>query len=157
MCLLIGNIIGEHNECCVLISKINHHFKYLILVLYYVSVLACDVGLLIVISRNTKIILRILTLFIDIQIISLGFYLGLITSNVSKAAHSPYPTLNTIIANKLVGYKYKMKVISLIDKISGPDIAFTCFEFFPLINYEFYILVVNFIKNFILLIELFEL
>ncbi len=73
---------------------------------------------------------------------------------VSNAAHSIYPKLNSLIAKRKLNPRTKSKVIGLIEKTSGPKLSFTCFDWFPLNNFESLLFIVYCIHGFILTIGL---
>jgi len=74
---------------------------------------------------------------------------------IPKEVHRPYNKLNTIIARNQTTTVLKLKVLGLIEKLSGPVIGIYCLDFFPFTRYEFYVYLVNCIKYFILLMDLF--
>jgi len=111
---------------------------------------------MIVVSDKSAVYLRIIVMFLLVEVGYLIFYHNVVGCHVYRAAHSVYPLLNSIVARNLVGLDYRMKIIGLIEKFSGPKVGFTCFDFFPVTNYEFYLLVINCAKLFILFAGLFK-
>ena len=78
-----------------------------------------------------------------------------LSAQVSRAAHQSYPLINSISVkhkNKL-SIRDTFKVMSFIEKLSGPVIGFYCYQLFPMNSYEFYEYVVNAIKMYLLIIE----
>jgi len=75
---------------------------------------------------------------------------------VPKEAHRPYVRLYSILARKPATTMLNLKVLGLIEKLSGPIIGIYCQDFFPFTNYEFYLYISNVVQNFILLIGLFS-
>jgi len=74
---------------------------------------------------------------------------------VPKQAHWPYNKLNSIIERKPLPIILKLKVLGLIEKLSGPVIGIYCFDLFPYTNHEFYLYIGNCFQNFLLLNGLF--
>ncbi len=92
-----------------------------------------------------------------ILVFELGFMIFhhiYIVCSVSSAAHSIYPKLNSLIAKRKLNPRTKSKVIGLIEKLSGPKIGFTCMDWVPLSNFEYFLFVANCIQGFILIFGL---
>jgi len=135
--------------------KINYYFKYVIGSIYYVSIAALDMGIILLISENAQMYLRFIALFALAEFGSIVFYLNLLCAKVCKAAHSPYPVLNSMIAQTRIASRIRLRVLSFIEKLSGPDIGFYCFESFPMNNFELMLYSTNCIAFFILIYGLF--
>jgi hypothetical protein len=91
----------------------------------------------------------ILTLFL--------FLFSLTTAELQKSAHFSYNNLNSIIANQEeIPLNIKFKIVGLIERLAGPDIAVYCADFFSLNNYEFYLFIATISSNFFLFVSLIE-
>jgi hypothetical protein len=146
---LLKQILLDHNKCCLIISKINENVKYLTFSYYYLSVPLIDL-LVIAIILDTNQLNRILTILLAIIGVLLLLCLNISMSSIPKSAMKPYVKLNSLIARKRIDLKMKLKIVDLIERISGPVIGIYCFELFPFTNYEFYLFAVNCVMNFIL-------
>jgi hypothetical protein len=71
-------------------------------------------------------------------------------ASIPKSAIKPYVKLNSLIARKQINLQIKLKIVDLIERLSGPVIGIYCFELFPFTNYEFHLFAANCVKNFIL-------
>jgi hypothetical protein len=153
---LLENIIYEHNVCSKITDRINGKAKYLIFLLYYLSVPVLDLLIIIVIFDGMHIINRLLSIIVAMVAILCLLSLNSTMSLIPNAAHQPFGKLNSLIAKKRIRLDLKLKVCALIEKLSGPVIGLYCYELFPFTNYEFYLYVANCVKIFILLMGLFH-
>jgi len=152
---LLENILHEHNRCCVMVHRMNINMRFICCVFYYISVPAIDLLIMLSIVKEVDIFNRILASIIAIIGVFVLFLFNYSMSLVSKAAHRPYNKLNSIIVRKPTLRRLNLKVVGLIEKLSGPVIGIYCLDLFPFTNYEFYLYISNCITNFILLINLF--
>ncbi len=122
------------------------NIKILAFIYYYMSVPGLDFLLITVskqnVNQNIIFSLKILLCIACFVLFCLSYSMSMIPT----AAVRPYQRLNSIITKKCVDIKLKLKVIELIEKLSGPVIGFYC--------YEFYLYVTNCVKNFILFTNL---
>ncbi len=153
---LLENIIYEHNVCSKITDRINGKAKYLICLLYYLSVPVLDLLIIIVIFDGMHIINRFLSIIVALAVTSFLLILNSTMSLIPNAAHQPYGKLNSLIAKKRIRLNHKLKVCALIERLSGPVIGLYCYELFPFTNYEFYLYVANCVKIFILFVGLFH-
>jgi len=123
--------------------------------LYFIVSMAIDMEMFISIYEKN--------VFMKLTIISLSFFhvgillsLSISSASMSKIAHSPYAKLNSIIARRTFTLADKFKIVNLIEKLAGPDIAVYCLDLFPLNNYEFFLLVSVVATNFFLLLKQFN-
>jgi len=114
-----------------------------------------DLFILLSIHQEVDIINRTLASIIAIIGVFVLFIFNYSMASVSKAAHRPYNKLYSIIVRKSITTTFKLKVLELIEKLSGPVIGIYCLDLFPFTNYEFYLYISNCAQNFILLIGLF--
>ena len=153
--VFLRNIIIEHDECSRIISKCNNHIKYLIGFVYYIGFPTLDIGILIAISDKSSFLIKLLFLFLVMEAGLIIFGLNLEAASLCKAAKSPYVKLNSIIVSNTMNLNTRIKIMSYIEKFSGPEISISCFDFFPINNFEFYLLVVNVVNTFILFLDVF--
>jgi hypothetical protein len=50
----------------------------------------------------------------------------------------------------------KFKILNLIERLGGPAIATYCADLFPINMFEFYLFVANVVKNFFMVLDLFN-
>jgi hypothetical protein len=146
---LLKKILVDHNNCCLIINKINENVKYLTFSYYYLAVPLIDL-LVISMILDTNRINRILIILLSIIIVLLLICPNISMSSIPKSAMKPYVKLNFLIARKRINMKMKLKIVDLIERLSGPVIGIYCFELFPFTNYEFYLFSINCVMTFIL-------
>jgi len=137
------------------VHRINGNMKLLYCLFYFNSIPAIDLVVIQSINKDTNTYIRILTTFCSTTGLIWLFLMNYSLSIVSKEAHRPYNKLYSIIARKPATTLLNLKVLGLIEKLSGPVIGLYCFDFFPFTNYEFYLYVSYCIQSFLLLIGLF--
>jgi len=130
------------------------NIRFLFLVFYLISVPAIDLMLILSIDKNLDIIKRILASICSVIAIILLFLINYSLSMFQKEAHRPYNRLNSIIARRPATTALDLKVLGLIEKLSGPVIGIYCLDIFPFTNYQFYLYISNCILNFLLIIGL---
>ena len=96
--------------------------------------------------------------FILLIIMSVSAMLKLLylTASVRKSAHNSHAIMYSFLAQRRVSIRLKLKILSFIEKLSGPDIGFYCYNFFPINNYEFYQYITNWIISYLLIYNLIE-
>jgi hypothetical protein len=75
---------------------------------------------------------------------------------MSNSAHASSLVINNLMAeNRIkISFREKQKIVSFLDKLSGPPIAVYCLDLFPLNNREFYIFIGAIFSNYFLFIKL---
>jgi len=146
---LLKKILHDHNKCCLIINKINENAKYFTFIYYYLAVPLIDLAVIAIIL-DTNQLNRILAILLTIIGVLHLFCLNISMTSIPKSAMKPYVKLNSLIARKRIDLKIKLKIVDLIERISGPVIGIYCFELFPFTNYEFYLFAINCVMNFIL-------
>jgi len=148
-------IIHEHNNCCLIVHRINDNVRFISFIFYYFTVPGYDLLVILAIHKKIDTINRILSsilLFLGVYVL---FIFNYSFSSIGKVAHRPYNKLNSIVAGKPIPRILKLKVLGLIEKLSGPVIGIYCLDFLPFNNYEFYLFITNCVLNFILFMGLF--
>jgi len=139
-----------------MVHRMNGSFRFISCIFYYSSVPAYDLLIILSIAKEVGTITRIFICSVTVMGVIMLFIYNYSMALVSEAAHRPYNKLNSIIARKPAVRVLNLKVLGLIEKLSGPVIGIYCLDFFPFTNYEFYLYVSNCVQNFILLIGLFD-
>ena len=155
--LLYKNIVS-YDKCAIITSKINSWLRYIMCAYYYLMVPFIDLCVIVVIEES-DIYLSVLWLELGFIIIINLFIVNYMLSLIARSAHYSYPLLNTCIARQnytqnVLSLKLRLKILALIERLSGPVIGIYCYDLFPYTNHEFYIFCANCVKNFILLYDL---
>jgi len=153
---LLKYIVDEHNKCCILVQRINGNISSMFFVCYFISVPAIDILVLLSIDIEIDTFNRILTSICSAVGFILLFLINYSLSIVPKESHRPHNKLNSIVARKSATRLLNLKVLSLIEKLSGPVIGIYCLDLFPFTNFEFLLYISNCVQNFMLLIGLFK-
>jgi len=148
--------IEEHNQITVLCMNNNQFANLILLLIYYLYSPLIDMALYLAIYIDNFYFKLFLIAGTFLFILFL-FLFSLTTAQLRYSAHFPYKNLNSIIAKQNeIPLEKKMKIVGLIERLAGPDIAVYCHDFFPLNNYEFYEFIAIISSNFFLLIGLID-
>jgi len=135
----IIKLIKIHSVIRLLTVKINIVVSAITGTVYFGSALTIDFWLYNLTHLfKDYYLFRIYSIIIGSIAIFVFFFTLLIGVNVSNYAHDSYLNVNSIMVKKKMALKYKLKVLSFIETLSGPTIGIYCFDFFPFNNYEFY-------------------
>ena len=77
---------------------------------------------------------------------------------ICTRAHHAYSNLFTILVNKNIrmNYKQRLKLMSFMEKLSGPQIGFYCYDLFAMNSNGFYEYITIYVSNYLLIISLFS-
>ena len=143
--------ISQHNQICNLIHDINQVYKLFIFILYYFANPTLMVLFKISQRDNLNLMGKIFNSIVFIVIFGGCIVANLFSSRVSKASILPLKHLHRFMAENRLTIKQRLKTMEMIERLSGPDIGFYCYDLFPMNSYEFYIYVANCCKNYILI------
>lgn len=104
-----------------------------------------------------SLLMRLIMLSVPVVSAFIFTFAFVLCNSMSKSAHSPLKLLHKIMSHNMIvrNVKLKIKVITLIDKLSGPVIGFYHFSDYPITNYYLIAYMINFCSNFMLLHNLF--
>ena len=151
---MIKQQLQEFDKSCRITNEINTWFRFIVLDYYYLIVPAIDLSLVYLFNETNQVYRLTVWFFLNLFIVQV-FYLNYFLSEISRSAHSCYVNLNSLIAKYRFNRNLKLKVLNLIERLSGPVIGIYCYDLFPFTNYEFYLFVMNCVLNFILFMQLF--
>jgi hypothetical protein len=119
---------------------------------YYLSVPTIDLFIIAaILEEQTN--LRLVLSFVSIVSIFILFGKNYFLTLVAKNSFSLYKPLNSVMARKSLNLKDRLKVCSMIERVSGPVIGLYCYNLFPFTNYEFYLFVANCVSMFFLIMN----
>ena len=82
-------------------------------------------------------------------------YLMSLNTRLINSAQSPYCLIFSYLTRvKRIRLRNKLKLMTYLERLSGPDIGFYCYDLFPLNSWEFYELVAICGTNYLLIISL---
>ena len=159
LCLRFKNfshlqIIAQHNHICQLIQDINQIYKWYIFILYYFANPTLLVLLKISQGDNLNLIGKLFIIIVFIVIFGGCIVANLFSSRVNKALILPLKYLHRYMAENQLPLKQRLKTMEMIERLSGPDIGFYCYDLFPMNSYEFYLYVANCCMNYFLINDL---
>ena len=131
------NGIKRHHYYCRLTHEFNEFFKYYLLLWYFGGTVGVNLLLNIGFHSKADVIYRSIFIILGI-IIGIALYMhNYSTSTVSSSAHKLRVILYSILCKNKLKVMHKLKICSYIEKLSGPKIAFYCYDLFPFTNYGF--------------------
>ena len=159
-CLRINDINGviyaieNHNLVEVITHKLNVFFNTLMFILYYMATPALQLVFYVSHQKDTYFYARFVAAFVSVIIYSLIFSMNLLSAQVISASHKSYPILYSFLVRNNMSIIQRLKIMSFIEKLSGPDIGFYCLDMFPMNNFEFFQYLRISAFNYILLLSL---
>ena len=155
---LLMNAIHEHNYVERLTRDINDLFSRIIFIIYYLLTLTSQLLLYIAQRKDT-----FLSISVVAHLVALGYMLVILIMNITCGqlrflAHKSYPTLFAFMVNQnnRMSLKQNLKLRSFMEKLSGPQIGFYCYDLFAMNSNRFYHYLCIYITNYILIVNLFS-
>ena len=146
--------IAEHNANCKLTVELNNFFKVLIFLLYYFGSPALMILMTLTHSKNNITIAKFVSLFIFIIVFGVVFSLNINSSRVSGSARKSVKHLLRYMSENILTRKQRVKTMTYIERLNGPDIGFYCLDLFPMNSYEFYLYIANCMRIYFLILSL---
>ena len=140
---LLMKAITEHNSIAKQTKELNEFYNLAIFVLYYMASPALMLLMYIVQSKDTAVLMRLVGGAAWLVAFFVFFYLNLMVSQISHWANKPYPLLYIILLRNKLSTAQRWKIMTFIEKLSGPYIGFFCWNLFPMNNYQYYKFVTN--------------
>ena len=142
---LIIKAFVEHNLVSQNIHRLNHFFNYMVFVIYFFAVPAIEILIYLAQSKESNIYVRwaaaytFIVLFIGCSLINLW------CARMTASAHKSYKLMFKVMCSRRMYFsiKERLRVMTFIEKLSGPDIGFYCLNLFPMngINFAQYLYV----------------
>ena len=154
---LLMNAIHEHNYVERLTRDINFLFSRLIFMLYYILTLTSQLFLYIAQREDTSLILRIICQLLAIWNTFLILVRNITCNQICTRAHEAYPNLFSMLVNENIrmSFKQRLKLLSFMEKLSGPQIGFYCYDLFAMNSNGFYEYITIYVSNYLLIVSLF--
>ena len=154
--MLVFKAMNEHRIIVLFCEEINHYYKYMIFILYFMCSPALMLDIFYIFSNKTDIGGVVTGGLIFVVAYSVVFGLNLISSQISVKAHRPRLLLYGYLNENSLKLRDRMKIMSFIEWLCGPDIGFYCYNLFPMNSYEFGKYCLNCMTIFILCNQLFN-
>ena len=145
-------LIIKHGHLIKLTEKMNKLFSVMLFVIYYMGSTTMLIMLYIGLSSSVILVIRIGAVFASFGTIIQLLVINLMSSRISFWAKEPIKALMRYNCQNRLTARQRLKIMVLIERLSGPDIGFYCLDLFPMNSYEFYLYVANCFKTFFLLL-----
>ena len=136
---LIINTIIEHNFCEILTKQLNHFFRCITFIIIYILIPACQIALYGIHHKDTTFYGRIFCSIIVITCFVAIILMNVMSTWISSSARKPIPILYSYLikSKNKIPFNTRLKILSFIEHLSGPDIGFYCYDMFAMnsINY----------------------
>ena len=146
--------LNDHNYCCRKTSQLNKTFNYLIIAMYFVAKPTLNILAYITHAKDTHHLTRMAATNILIVCITAIFSVTLLCASVTSCAHKPLKHMYQLFQKNKVSPIHKLKALAFIEKLSGPDIGFYCYNLYPMNNNQFYKSTCGWAYNYFLVMNL---
>ena len=147
----LHQLLNEHDYFSRIISKTNEWLSRMLLLFYILILPTIDLGIImIILDSTTALILGTIIIICIILIMIFNYTLSTIASH----SHISYQNLNSVLCRKSLPLSLRLKVVALIEKLSGPVIGFYCYDLFPLTSYNIYLFYAQCASFFILFMSI---
>ena len=150
----LTTIIVEHNAMCKLTEELNEFFKVLIFMLYYFGSPALMILMTLTHSENVITVAKFVSLFIFVIVFGVVFSINIDSSRLSGIVRRSVKYLLRYMADNQLTRGQRLKMMSYIETLNGPDIGFYCLDLFPMNSYEFYLYISNCMRTYFLILSL---
>ena len=135
---LVIKAINKHRIAVKMCEDMNDFFKTTNFILYFMASPCNMTNMYFITDENNPMNLRIIAAFVSIISYSIVVSLILINTQITESAHRPRKYLYRYLDNNSLPFKRRMKIMAFIEILSGQEIGFYCWDWFPLNTFEFY-------------------
>ena len=130
--------------------------KYYIYILYNFVKPCFNVFVYLYFEPESKVLAKINIMLQIILVALLIFIMNYLCASVTAAAHKSQSTLYNTALNKgeNIPLRIRTKIMRFIERLSGPEIGFYCFDLFPMTSYNFTDYVFDSIVSYLLILKL---
>ena len=138
------------------VHQLNSEMRYYIYILYKVIKPTFNIFVFLSFSSDINLIPKIISSLITLLIASMMFMMNILCTSVLSIAHKPqYSLYNTVLSrNHNIPLKIRLKIMRFIERLSGPEIGFYCYDLFPMNSYNFTDYALDSIYSFLLIIKM---
>jgi len=147
--------IVEHNAITRTTHTLNEFISIIIFIVYFMAIPYWLLLLYSFQNRQSSSLLKLYT-FVSILLFLLFFSVSSLLAMLAKSAHKCYPLLYSILMTRSLTYRQRLRIESMISRLSGPVIGFYCLDLFPMNSYEFSQLILISVANYLFIIGLFK-
>ena len=143
-------LISEHNTICKYIADINKFGSLVIFGLYYMIQPTYIMAMIIAESEEVEPFFKLIFFSGTLIIFTIILLVTRYVSRISELSRQPLNILFRFMSENRLTLEERLKTMTYIDRLMGPDIGFYCLDLFPIDSYEFYLFVVDCVKNYLL-------
>ena len=140
----------NHTEVVKTLNLLNKMYKIVMFQIYFSVSPLIDYTIFIVTQKDTTFYLRLLCSSVGVNCFLMIFVLTYLCAGITKIAHNSRPLLYTFLLKTRLSVNENMRIESFIERLSGPEIGFYCWDLFAMNNREFCDFFFQFIANYIL-------
>jgi lysylphosphatidylglycerol synthetase-like protein (DUF2156 family) len=118
----------EHNRVSQHVYRLNEFFKHMVFVLYFFGVPAIEILLYLVHARDSKIYVRFVAGYLFVVLFIGCSLMNYWSARMTTSAHKSYKLMFRVFCSQRMHLtlKERLRVLSFIEKLSGPDIGYYC-------------------------------
>ena len=150
------DLIEEHNYFSKMTADMNKFIRIIILAFYYIALPVLSVTFYMGHHKNTEMLTKILGFYFTLFELGAILLVTGFCTWIINAAHSPYNMLEMYLSKHTtrITISTRLKIMTYIERLFGPDIGFYCYDLFPMNSYEFYQMIAISVCNYFLLMSL---
>ena len=150
------NLIYHHKQMEIETYWLNKEFRVHFYVVYKFLKPVLNLIIFHTHAPDMTTMMRIMCVIMAVITGCLKFMISYIASSVMLAAHRPQSGLYVSLVNidSKMSLKKKLKIERFIERLSGPEIGFYCYDLFPINTYHFFDYLLDSIASYFLLINL---
>ena len=149
----LKNVISQHNSLVIQTEQVNEVFRFVVLILYYVASPGLMLLLYLSHAKDSSPLSRPIFVFLVSVAAFVVFYLNFFCAQISHLALKPRVLMFKFLVEHRLNIRDRIKIMQFIEKLSGSDIGFHCWNLFPMNNYTFYGYVANCACTYFLILE----
>ena len=152
----IVSLLSFHISLEIETKQLNKEIKYHFYFLYKCVKPAFNIFVCLLFMDSTILVMRVV---VTLALIAIAFVLYMISyqcSSVTTAAHKSQFTFYSILLlrDNKIPLKFKLKFLRFIERLSGPEIGFSCSDLFTINSYNFADYVLDSMYSYFLIINL---
>ena len=151
---VLKRVISQHNRLATQTKLVDDVFRFVVFIIYYVASPALMLMIYLSHAKDTALLSRSIYILIVSVPFFVVFYLNLVCSQISHSSVKPRVLMFKFLIEHKIKIQDRIKLMQFIEKLSGPDIGFHCWNLFPMNNYTFHQYVANCALTYLLILSL---
>ena len=136
-----SQLIVHHKQIELETYWLNKEFQLHFYVVYKFLKPVLNLFIFVTHAPGVDLMMRLFCIMVSTAVIYIKTMLSYLASSVMTAAHRPRTAVYSSIMTRdnKMSMKAKLKIIGFTERLSGPEIGFSCYDLFP-INFTDYVL-----------------